>query len=115
MLKKYNFIIAGCCIHLYTDVSSVVKKLNTEPRTVLKTIPCNITKCGDFDQIVEDKNCVFILSGNEKMMNVDKEKNTATLISPVGEFRFPDFVYVLLGLFVNLLKDEKNIYYILLQ
>lgn len=108
MFKKYDFIIADCCIHLYTDVSSVIKKIDTEPRTVLKTIPCNITKCGHFDQIVEDKNCVFILSGNEKMMDVDKEKNNATLISPVGEFRFPDFVYVLLGLFVNLLKDEKK-------
>lgn len=98
-------------ISLYTDIKSIITKLLNDISSLTKTVPAEVEYCGEAHEISENENYITILSFNKKMIDVNKEKNIANLFSPQDNFFFPDFIYLLIGMFANDLQ-KKDYYFV---
>lgn len=98
-------------ISLYTDIKSIIAKLLNDISSLTKTVPAEVEYCGEAHEISENENYITILSFNKKMIDVNKEKNIANLFSPQDNFFFPDFIYLLIGMFANDLQ-KKDYYFV---
>lgn len=91
---------------LYTDVDSIINKLTNNQESLTKTIPAKVLYCGKVSNIGEDNNYISVLSFDKKIMNINKEKNTANLFTPKNNFFFADLVYLAIGMLANDLQSK---------
>lgn len=111
-MDKFIISINGLSeLALYTDVDSIINKLLHKPESLTKTIPVNIVYYGKVSNIMEEENYIAINSFGKKIINVNKEQNSAHLFTPKDEFFFPDFVYLAIGMLANDLQ-RKGYYFI---
>lgn len=111
-MEKFLLSIKGLSSSaLYTNIDSIINKLLYKSESLTKTIPANVVYCGNASDICEKENYIMISEFDKKIINVDKEQNTAHLFSPKNEFFFPDFVYLAIGMFANDLQ-RKGFYFI---
>ncbi len=110
-MEKYQISVNNLStIYLYTDIKTINKKMHNDPRGLTKTIPVNISYLGEVNDINENNNYILILDYNKKIINVDRDSNTATLFTPQDKFFFPDFVYLAIGMFASDLQ-RKGYYF----
>lgn len=111
-MDKFLISIDGLSeLTLYTDIDSITNKLLHRTESLTKTIPASVVYCGKASNIEEKENYISICSFEKKIINVNKDQNTAHLFSPKDKFFFPDFVYLAIGMFANDLQ-RKGYYFI---
>src|SRR5574344_1190897 len=111
-MDKFIISINGLSeLALYTDIDSIINKLLHKSESLTKTIPATVIYCGKVSDITEEENYIVIQSFNRKIINVNKEQNSAHLFSPKDEFFFPDFVYLAIGMIANELQRKG--YYVI--
>jgi len=111
-MEKYLISINDIStLALYTNINSINTKMQNNIESLTKTIPAIVKYCGKVSSITEDRNYITILEFDKKIINVNKDTNTASLFSPQDNFFFPDFVYLAIGMFANDLQS-KGYYFV---
>lgn len=107
-MNQINLHINHHVVTLYTNIDSVKDCFQNQPQKITKTIPITEITIIETDHIKEDKNFLYLADAENKWMRFNKEKNIAWLSCPKESLRIPDLVYILLGMFSNLLKEENQ-------
>ena len=110
-MKKYVLEIENISkIYIYTNIEKIASKLlNIE--NVAKTIPCDVKYLKDTNIINEERNYIYIVDHNDNFININKEKNTALILTPKDKFFFPDLIYLAIGMFANDLQ-KQSLYFV---
>lgn len=110
-MEKYLISINNLStIALYSDIKSINFKMKNNLESLTKTIPAVVKYCGEVSNVTEGSNYITIFEYKNKIINVNREQNTATLFTPQEGFFFPDFVYLAIGMFANDLQ-RKGYYF----
>ena len=110
-MKKFVLEIKGLSkLYIYTDIEKIITKFERS-ENITKTIPCVIKYLGDFSNIIEDRNYISIINHNNNIVKIDKEKNTALILTLKDKFFFPDLIYLAIGMFANDLQ-QSNYYFV---
>ncbi len=110
MMYKFKVSIGDIAsVDIYTDIEKIKNKL-LEGRSLKKTIPAETKYYGKVENIENNDNLIIISKSKIQNYLLDRENNTASILTPEDSFFFPDLVYLTIGMLSNILQ-KKSMYF----